>query len=311
MAGFAGIDLGATHYRIAVTDTEGSIVARRDRPTPQGPTGEAITDAILEGLEAVCAEAGIAPTDLIRAGIGSIGPLDREAGVVAMGVNIEGDVGRIPLQQPVADLIDGPVVLLNDAVAGAIGERAMINTRPEHLVYITISTGVGVGAIVDGHILSGRYGNAGEMGHVVVDPEARLDCGCGGAGHWEAYCSGRNLPRFARLLATGTETDLNLDGLMAADLFANQSDPLVHRTLELMTEYNAIGLAATIHAFAPEIVTIGGAVALKNTDRVIDPLRERVPDLLAVDPPTIQAASLGSDSVLHGAIDSAVTATGP
>lgn len=310
MAGYVGIDLGATHCQIAVTDTEGSIIAREDRPTPQGPTGEDITDAILDGVRNVCAEVGVSPTDLTAAGIGSIGPLDWDAGAVAMGVNIEEDVGQIPLRAPVAELIDGPVALRNDAVAGAIGERSILNSKPDHLVYITVSTGIGVGAIVDGHVLSGRDGNAGEMGHVVVDLEERLSCGCGGAGHWEAYCSGRNLPRFARLLATGTDSDLDLETLRAADLFANPADPLSERTLEEMTRYNAIGLAATIHAFAPEVVTIGGTVALENTERVIDAMRDRVTDHLAVKPPEVRPATLGADAVLHGAIRSALTEAG-
>lgn len=311
MAEYVGIDLGATHCRIAVTDTEGSILARDDRPTPQGPTGADIAEAILDGVRTVCANVGVSPADLAGAGIGSIGPLDWEAGAVAMGVNIEGDVGQIPLRTPVADLIDGPVALRNDAVAGAIGERATLTPKPEHLVYITVSTGIGVGAIVDGHVLSGRDGNAGEMGHVVVDLEERLSCGCGGAGHWEAYCSGRNLPRFARLLATGTDTQLALDALTAADLFDNPADPLADRTLEEMTRYNAIGLAATVHAFAPEIVSIGGTVALENTERVIDAMRDRVTDHLAVEAPTVRPANLGADSVLHGAIQIARTATNP
>lgn len=311
MGGYLGVDLGATKYRVAVTDADGTIIARVDRPTPNGPTGEAIAVALRDGVRAVCEEAGIVPTDIKAGCIGSIGPLDLTAGAVAKGVNLDEDIGQIPLRDPIAKQIDGPVALVNDAVAGAIGERSVDDSAPDHLVYLTISTGIGVGAIVDGHVLEGSNGNAGEMGHVVVDPSERLDCGCGRAGHWEAYCSGRNLPDFARHLAAGTETDLPLDELTAAAIFEHPSDPLATRTFEEMSGYNAIGLAATIHAFAPDVVTIGGTVALENPETVIDGMRQRVEGLLAVEPPDIRPAALGADSVLRGAIERAITTTGP
>lgn len=311
MGGYLGIDLGATNNSVAVADGDGSIVARVDRSTPNGPTGEAITATIIDSVRAVCDEADVSPTALSGACIGSIGPLDHSAGAVAMGVNIDGDIGRIQLRGPIADLIDAPVEVLNDAIAGAVGERKAIEPAPDHLVYLTISTGIGVGAIVDGRVLAGRNGNAGEMGHVVVDPGERLVCGCGGAGHWEAYCSGRHLPDFARRLAAETETHLPLDGLTAATIFEHASDPLASRTLAEMSRYNAIGLATTIHAFAPDVVTVGGAVALENPDEVIGPMRRRVGPMLAVETPEIRAAALGADSVLRGAIQHALTTTGP
>lgn len=308
---YAGIDLGATRLRVAIADAAGTVLVRQDDPTPQGPTGEAIANAVLDKIRSGAEAVGIDPTDLAGVGIGSIGPFEAGGLAVASGLNLDGEVGRIPLRDPIAGVIDGPVKILNDAVAGAIGERSAMSDPPDNLVYLTISTGIGVGAVVDSRPLRGLDGNAGEMGHVTVDPAGRLECGCGATGHWEAYCSGRNLPAFARLLAADENTALPLDELSAVDVFAAPEDPLSTRTIAAMTEYNAIGVAATIHAFAPEVLAVGGAVALENADAVIGPLREEVPPRLAVPAPEIRRASQGEDAVLAGAIAAVRGTTGP
>jgi len=216
----------------------------------------------------------------------------------------------IPLVGPVEKLIDGPVSLHNDATAGVIGERFHAETNPDDMVYLTISSGIGAGVVVDGTVLGGWDGNAGEVGHVTVDPAGAMRCGCGRRGHWEAYCAGENLPDYARHLHDGDETALGLEreGFEAADIFAHaDSDPLADRVLDRMTTWNVQGVATVVHAYAPLVVSVGGAVALNNPERVIGPLAERIEGEVLANVPEIRPSTLGQDVVVRGALASAMT----
>lgn len=311
MGPIAGVDLGATNLRVAVTDGGGELLASDRTSTPRTTDGPAVAQTIAETLEATADSAGVAVTALEAIGIGTIGPLDRSAGEVIHPPNLE-DVERIPLLDVLIPLIGHPRIYVeNDAVAGLVGERAATEDA-ENLIYLTISTGIGAGVIVDGHVLRGRAGNAAEVGHVVVEPNDGRPCGCGATGHWEAYCSGGGLPGFAHDLArtsdleTGLRTDA--DDFDAAAVFAAaDDDPVATRVLEAMTRYNAIGLADLVHAYAPDRIAIGGAVALRNQARVIDPLTEAIGDHTMLAVPEITPAAHGEDAVLNGALTLAAT----
>ena len=308
---YAGIDLGATHVRAAVANEAGSIVAREREETPQGPDGERVTEAVLTVLEDACREAGIHPTDLRAVGVGAIGPLDLARGTVVEPANLPDAIEEIPLREPLSELVGTDAVTVhNDTTAGVIGERFYSDLNPDDMVYLTISSGIGAGIAVDGNVLGGWDGNAGEVGHMVVDPAGRMPCGCGHDGHWEAYCSGTNIPAYARHLheQEPVETALPIDGeCSAADVFDRPDDPLAARTIERVTSWNAIGVANIVHAYAPLVIAVGGAVALNNVEHVIDPLRERVPDMIFTGMPEIKPTVLGEDVVLRGAIASAIT----
>jgi glucokinase len=299
----AGVDVGATNLRSAVADGEGAILGRARADTPAG-SGAAVTDAVRTVLRRACGAAGVAPDDLAGVGIGSMGPLDVEAGVVREPPNLSG-VARVELVDPLRRACDCPVWLGNDAVAGVLAER-FYDDAPPNVVYLTISSGIGAGAIVDGHLLRGASGNAAEMGHVVVEPGG-LPCGCGGRGHWEAYCSGEGLPCFFRRLAreADLETDLSLDDLTAEAVF-DVGEPVAATLLERIGTYNARGVAAVSHAFDPALVTVGGAVARNHPDAVLDPIRRRLPDLVVADPPTVRLTDLGDAAVLKGAVAAAL-----
>lgn len=302
---YAGVDVGATTLQAVVGDGDCTVLAREERPTPAGPDGEAVAGAVRATLEEACAGAAVDPTALEGVGVGSMGPLEDG---VAHPPNLPG-VERIDVAGPLADVAaSDDVTVLNDAVAGVVGERHAADPAPGNVVYLTISTGLGAGACVDGHVLRGRHGNAAEVGHLVLDPDGTMTCGCGGSGHWEAYCSGRNVPRYARELHEGEETTLAIDGDPgAADVYAAAGeDAFATRVVGRVTDWNVLGVANLVHAFAPESVVVGGSVALENPGRVVAPLRERVPERLAIPPPTIRPATLGHDAVAVGALVAAV-----
>jgi glucokinase len=309
---YAGIDLGETHIRAAVADGEGEIRSLDRRNTPRGPRGVDVTDAVLDAVRAACSEFGIDPGEIAAAGIGSIGPLDLAAGSVVDPANLPDGIDVIPLRDPVAELLDTDRVSLhNDTTAGVIGERYYSDLNPDDMVYLTISSGIGAGVTVDGSVLHGWDGNAGEIGHVVVDADRRRVCGCGRRGHWEAYCSGANIPEYARNIheEERIETDLRVEdpGFTAADVFAEPEDPLASETIDRIADWNAIGVSTIVQAYAPLVIAIGGAVALENEALVIDPIVERVPDMVLSNVPEIRATSLGDEVVLYGAIASAVS----
>jgi glucokinase len=310
MACYAGVDLGATNVRAVVGDRSGAVLGTDTRETPQGPSGIAITEAVLGALRGACAAADTEPGAITRAGIGSIGPLDRAQGVVRDPANLPDRIDVIPLTGPVRNLVDAPVVLHNDANTGVIGERFYADHNPDNMIYLTVSSGIGAGIIVDGTVLSGWDGNAGEVGHVTVDSDRTMRCGCGKRGHWEAYCSGSNIPGYAEQLHGGEETALPLytDEFAATDVFALAGeDALADRVLDRVADWNAQGVATLVHAYAPMIIYVGGAVALNNPDVVLDGVRERLPSLVMTNVPDIQLTTLGDDVVVRGALASAIT----
>lgn len=303
----AGIDLGATNYRVAIARGE-TLLEREKRPTPEAHTGPAVTQEIQETIEALLTAAGLDPEDVEGVGIGSVGPLDADGGVVIDPPNFPDSIEGIPLSGPIRDRLGAPVTVENDATAALIGERAEMADSPANMAYLTISTGIGAGVAVDGRVLRGWGGNAAEVGHFRLDAGSTLECGCGRRGHWEAFAGGDNIPEYARSLTDffEGETSLPLESpeFDAADVFAAVgedvlADIVVHR----LERWNAQGLANLTHAFAPELISIGGAVALENPTLVVDPLRERLPGLVTTRIPEIRETPLGEDAVLLGGLE--------
>lgn len=304
----AGIDLGATTVRAALADGDGSLRETVTEPTPADRG--AIVKTLGRLLQTATERAGFLVEELAAVGIGTMGPLDHAAGVVVGPPNVPG-VDRIPVVEAVERVYDGPIVLNNDAVAGAIGGQYYVERECSNFVYLTISSGIGAGAIVDGNVLHGANGNAAELGHVTLAPESTQRCGCGGTGHWEALCSGRNIPETVRRIATecDTETNLRLDQVTALDLFdAVGSDPLADRVVDRLADWNALGVATVVHAYDPELIHVGGSVATNNPETVVVPIQSRLPDLIVGDTPTVKVTPLGGDAVLRGAVASTLSA---
>ncbi|WP_256393601.1 ROK family protein [Natronoarchaeum rubrum] len=313
MVNYAGVDLGATNVRAVVADDAGTIIGAHKRGTPRGPTGIAVTEAVLESLRTACEEAGIEPSSIVAAGIGSIGPLDLAEGAVIDPANLPDTIDRIPLTGPVSKLIDSDEVHLhNDTIAGVIGERFHSDRNPDDMVYLTISSGIGAGVCTDGNVLSGWDGNAGEVGHMMLDPHGQLTCGCGSDGHWEAYCSGNNIPRYAEMIYENDPVDTAMPiedpDFSAADVFEYAGeDALADHVIDQTAHWNAMGIANIIHSYAPIVVYVGGAVALNNEELVLDPIREKLPEMVFTNLPDVQLTNLGDDVVVKGALASAMT----
>ncbi|MEF8830437.1 MAG: ROK family protein [Halobacteriales archaeon] len=300
-----GVDLGATNVVSVAVDDGGRLLGRAtaDRDADDAA---AIRATLLATARAAREDADVDPADVATVGIAAAGPLDVEAGAAVDPPNVDG-VDRIDLIDPLSDrFADATVALFNDAAAGALGERYVADRSAENLVYLTVSSGIGAGVVVDDRVLRGHRAGAGEVGHMTVDPDGGRRCGCGGVGHWEAYSGGANLPGVAADLAAerDLETDLPLSdpGFDAADVYdLAGDDPLATLVVERATAYNVVGVVNVVQAYAPEVVAVGGGVALGSPELVVDPLRERVPDRVLVEAPSIEPAALGEDAVALGA----------
>lgn len=304
---YVGVDLGATNVRAIVGDASATFLGSARAPTPNGPTGEAITEAVIDVVADACEDAGVEQTSVSAAGVGAMGRLNHAAGTVDAPANLTDGIGPVPLVTPLSEALDtARVFLCKDTLAGAVGDRFFVHSHAANLVYLTISSGIGAGVITDGEMLFGRDGNAGEVGHVTIDSRGSLTCGCGRDGHWEAYCSGNNIPQLARSLCDrDSETALPVTDpdFTAKDVFEYAgTDAFADRVIERIAALNTIGVANVVHAYDPDVISIGGAVALNNPEEVVEPIRARLDDAVVVDAPEVALSALGEQTVVKGAL---------
>jgi glucokinase len=298
------VDIGATNIRVAVGDVN-SLKVKRSEVTDRLNGPEGVPRQIARMIRSLSVE-----PDAI--GVGSIGPLDVRKGAIGATPNFA--FKQIPIVAPLVEDFSVPVQIMNDCNAAVIGEHNYGAGRGiDNLFYVTLSTGLGGGAIVDGNPLNGKDGNAPEIGHLTLDPDSELMCGCGCRGHWEAYCSGANMPKFARILLRSRDTEGGLLMKMAGGDFekltpemifdaAKRGDGDAVFVVEEIGEMNAIGFANIVNAFDPELITIGGSVALNNSDLVLEAIKKGIDEHLINRKPQIMLTPLGMDVVLYGGL---------
>ncbi len=311
MARYAiGVDVGGTNCRVAVGDDTGRIIAKETEKVDKTRGVMGISQQIVAMIPSLLDEVSGTVEGI---GIGSLGPLDLRRGIILEAGNLPG-FQNVPLVEPVETRFGVPVWLLNDCSAAVVGEQYYGEGRDvANLVYVTISSGIGVGVIVDGHLLFGKDGNAAEFGHHTIDASESRRCACGRWGHWEAYCSGRDIPNYVRELLihdrrAGESLLMKRAGspetLTAKHVYeaAKQHDAVAVAMVDKLGKLNAIGFANLINAYDPSLITVGGSVALNNPQLIIDPIRKYVGDYAINRLPEIKITPLGADIGLHGAI---------
>ena len=305
------VDIGATNIRVASGDHEGlnsKLSETTDKDNgPLGVSAQIIRMAHELGMDSV-----------ESAGVGSIGPIDIASGNIVNTTNLP--FKEIPVTEPLKEAFDIPISLLNDCTAAVLGEKSFgAGKKVDNLAYVTLSTGLGGGAIVDGHLLIGKDGNAVEVGHITISPDSPLTCGCGSPGHWEAYSSGNNIPNFARHILREEERSSLIHELTGGDpgtltakiLFdaAKAGDTAALRVVDELGKVNAVGFANVVNAFDPELITIGGSIALNNPELILEPILENIDMHLLNRRPRIMITPLGDDVVLYGALAMALSLT--
>lgn len=249
---FIGIDLGGTELRAAALDEQATILRHAQMPT----AAEAGPAAVLDQMAQLVAEvsSGLVPAAI---GIGSPGPLDIASGTVLHAPMLRG-WRDVPLARLVAERCGLPTRLENDANAAALAEwRLGAGRGLMHMVYVTVSTGIGGGIITDGRLLHGHRSLAGEIGHMMVTDQA-VPCACGGLGCWEALASGRALARRAQ------EAGMQAEGPVTARLVAERAGRDDRMALRLMAEearYLGLGFTNLLHLYAPQMIVMGGGLS--------------------------------------------------
>lgn len=300
------IDIGGTKLAAGIVDAGGAILARGEVPTLASEGPERVLHRIVRLAEDVLGKPGVSAHAIHRIGIGCAGPVDRQAGLILNPPNLPGWI-RVPLVERIEKALRRPAVLENDANAAALGEfRYGAGKGASSLVYLTVSTGIGGGIILDGRIWHGLKDGAGEVGHMTLVPDGPI-CGCGNRGCLEALASGPSIARRAReALATGRPSRLREAGdFTAADVvrLAHEGDALAAEVWEETVKYLGLGVAAIVTILAPERVVIGGGVT-RAGDLLFGPLRREVRrrvKLVAVESIPILPAALGPDVGILGA----------
>lgn len=249
-----GIDIGGSRLRAALIDASGAILERRETMTLAQAGPAAVIAQAVELVSEIAPERDRA--NLAGAGIACPGPLDTERGL-ALGIPTLTGWSSIPIAEMIGTALRLPVRLENDGIAAAIGEWKFGAGRGlRHLAYITVSTGIGGGVVLDGRPLHGRMGMAGHVGHMTVQRDGAL-CPCGNRGCWEAYASGtafgQRISQSTGSMAGGTPKSVfaaaRLDNPDAKALVAEEADWL------------GIGIANLLHLYSPDCVVIGGGIS--------------------------------------------------
>ncbi len=301
-----GVDLGGTKISTALADLEGNVLAQSIIPTNAHEGEERVLERIIKSIQSVINEGDASIEDINGIGIGSPGPLDSKKGVIITTPNLP--FTNFNLVKPLKDKFNVPVFLDNDANVAAIGEYMLgAGKGKKNMVYFTVSTGVGGGAIIDGNICRGNTSNALEIGHMTVAPFGPR-CNCGNIGCLEAVSSGTAIgKRGQEAVRSKVETSLkNYDNITSYEVFkeAEKGDEVSKEIIDEALNYLGIGVANAISIFDPEMIVIGGGVS-KAGNIVFDKVREVVNKRCfksMSENCTIVPAGLGTDAGVIGAV---------
>ncbi|HHY88326.1 MAG TPA: ROK family protein [Chloroflexi bacterium] len=309
---YLAVDIGGTHMRAAVFPADGSIVPLAQKRIHTASIDHTPADRLIRLLEELW------PVGDSVLGIGAVAPgyIDDRLGVIYDAPNIPGWV-NFPLRDLLQERFHVPVVVGNDANLAALGEwRFGAGVGHSNLLYLTISTGIGGGVIIDNHLLTGSRGLAAELGHVTVLPGGPL-CGCGHRGHLEALASGPAIARFvADELAKGLPSTLLESSRPTAQeigLAAQRGDTLAQAAFTRAGTFIGYALADFLHIFNPSIVIFGGGVSQAGS-LLLDPIRtgleQRIMSPEYTENLIITTAALDDNAGLVGALALAATTLG-
>lgn len=305
------VDLGGTKIIAAAVSPDGKIICRNRCPTMADRSPEVVIDRILSAVNRVIAQTRLETSEVIGIGIAAAGILDTNKGMVTTSPNLPG-WRNVPLRDIVADKLGIVTYLINDADAAALGEHHFgAGKGVTNLLYLTVSTGIGGGIIMDGQLYSGADGCAGELGHMTIEAHGP-QCHCGNFGCLEALASGWAVAGEARRRIGRGETS-NMIGLAGGrlenitaetvSLAARQGDQLACDIVAKAANYLGVGLANLVNIFNPELIVIGGGLS-KMGEMLLKPARKVIKERAFQMPAQtvrIVRARLGSNAGIIGA----------
>lgn len=311
-----GVDLGGTKIYTALANKEGKVLAEIKLPTEADGGLEHVIGRIAGSVRTVVKQSGLSGRP-DRLGIGAPGPLDPRKGFVYQAPNL--GWRNVHLKQLLEKELHIPVIMDNDANLAALGEHIYGAGRGiNNMVYVTISTGIGGGLILGGSIYHGTSFSAGEIGHMIIEPEGPV-CNCGNRGCLEAIASGTAMTRFARQLvsdgkgsgifkAAGRQVEKITAQIISQA--AADGDGEAREILNKAGKALGLGLANVINLLNPGLVLLGGGVSQAG-EILWQPMQQELNErVIRYTPQHVQVipAALGSRSGLLGAVALAVQA---
>lgn len=279
-----GVDLGGTKINTGIVDEKGRVHRSIKVPTLANEGPYPVIERIKKSIYDVLKEQNMDIKDIGGIGIISPGPIDSDRGLVINPSNLPG-WDHIPIVNILNEEFHLPVMLDNDANAAALAEYLFGSGKGlKNFVYITVSTGIGGGVILDGKLYRGANSNAGEVGHMTIDFKGPK-CNCGNIGCFEVYASGTGLARFAkRAVQEGKDTlikelagekDINAQHVFEAAIL---KDPVALELVDNEAFYLGVGISNILTFANPERIAIGGGIS-KQWDmfynRMMDTISER------------------------------------
>ncbi len=281
MAYSLGIDIGGTNLKAGVVDDDYNIIAVRKIKTDSAKGSDEVLNKIIEVGKAAVSESKIPMSEIKWVGMGCPGTCNPETGLVEYSNNLKWD--NVPLQEAVANGLNLPAYIENDANAAALGEYYAGSAKgAKSAIIITLGTGLGAGIIINGKLFSGSNYAGGEIGHTVLNPFGDL-CTCGRKGCFETYCSATALVKYTKRaiednpnsgLAKAAEAEGKVSG-RTAFIAARAGDKDGQEVVNNFISYLACGIINTINIFQPDMLCIGGGVSNEG-DNLLNPLRQRI-----------------------------------
>lgn len=277
----AGIDIGGTKICVAVADYSGVVLAQKKFPTNNELGEGVVLEAIYRNIEEVLEHANLSWEQIEEIGVSCPGPVDLDKGVLYSPPNLPG-WDEVPIKMILQDKYHKTVWVENDANAAALAEMYFGAGRGHNnIVYITMSTGIGAGIIINSKLVKGMHYSAGEVGHNSLIPDGPL-CMCGKRGCFEAICSGTAITRRMREIAAEKpevlwlrKTGGDLEKLAPPVLLeaVKEGDLQSLELLEEVGHYLGLGCAQIVNILDPEIVILG-TLAIHFGDYLLGPARK-------------------------------------
>ena len=306
-----GVDIGGTKIAAGVVDGAGHVLRTARRPTPRHDSGAVLAEvaSVIDELQREV------DGSIAGVGVGVAGGVDRSRSTVYFAPNLSWS--QVPVRTVLEAATGLAVVVENDGAAAAWAEtRFGAGSGLDHVVMVTVGTGIGGGIVVDGHVMRGAHGVAAEIGHLNAVPDGRL-CGCGRMGCWEQYASGNALVREARALAAERRPEAGTllglgdgtpEGVQGSHITqaAQLGDPVAIEAFTIVGTWLGRGLADLTAIVDPDAFVIGGGVSdagdllLASAQRT---LTEKIFGGTNRPMPRLLLAKLGNDAGIVGAAD--------
>ena len=306
-----GIDIGGTKLSVVLADGKAALLRKIKEPTHADKGPQYVIAKIIEMAQAILAQSGLTVAQVSCLGVSCPGPVDPQTGAIFEPPNLPG-WKDIPLKKILEERLHIPARFENDANAAALAEYYYGAGQGCHnMVYLTMSTGIGGGLILDGRLYRGSQGMAGEVGHQTLLPYGPL-CGCGKRGCLEALCSGTGLTRWMREEAK-VQPDSLIYKLVKGDLgklspvvlikAAQAGDKLALDIWNQAGFFLGWGLANLVNVLNPDIIILG-TIAIHAGELLLAPTRRSLTRhvLHQIPLPPIVTAKLGDNTGDYGAI---------